>query len=65
MIEGLDQRSKLEFYIPFNSQGHIGTGIQQCQVREWNKVCGPVFEDIKKWKLYNRKLSDSHPIPDW
>ena len=25
-------RSKLGFYIPFNSQGHIGTGPQHCHL---------------------------------
>ena len=26
------QRSKLGFYVPFNSQGHIGTGPQHCHL---------------------------------
>ena len=30
------QRSKLGFYIPFNSQGHIGTGLQNCHLWDSN-----------------------------
>ena len=30
------QRSKLGFYIPFNSQGHIGTGPQNCHLWDSN-----------------------------
>ena len=33
-IEG--QRSKLGFYVPFNSQGHIGTGPQNCHLWDSN-----------------------------
>ena len=31
-----DQRSKLGFYVPFNSQGHIGTGPQNCHLWDSN-----------------------------
>ena len=30
------QRSKLGFYVPFNSQGHIGTGPQNCHFWDSN-----------------------------
>ena len=30
------QRSKLGFYVPFNSQGHIGTGPQNCHLWDSN-----------------------------
>ena len=30
------QRSKLGFYVPFNSQGHIGTGRQNCHLWDSN-----------------------------
>ena len=30
--QNVDQRSKLGFYIPFNRQGHIGTGPQHCHL---------------------------------
>ena len=29
-------KSKLGFYVPFNSQGHIGTGPQNCHLWDWN-----------------------------
>ena len=29
-------KSKLEFYVPFNSQGHIGTGPQNCHLWDSN-----------------------------
>ena len=32
----LGQRSKLGFYVPFNSQGHIGTGPQNCHLWDSN-----------------------------
>ena len=32
----LSQRSKLGFYVPFNSQGHIGTGPQNCHLWDSN-----------------------------
>ena len=34
IMEG--QRSKLGFYVPFNSQGHIGTGPQNCHLWDSN-----------------------------
>ena len=33
---GFGQRSKLGFYVPFNSQGHIGTGPQNCHLWDLN-----------------------------
>ena len=30
------QRSKLGFYVPFNSQGHMGTGPQNCHLWDSN-----------------------------
>ena len=36
VIEDVDQRSKLGFYVPFNSQGHIGTGPQNCHLWDSN-----------------------------
>ena len=30
------QRSKLGFYVPFNSQSHIGTGPQNCHLWDSN-----------------------------
>ena len=30
------QKSKLGFYVPFNSQGHIGTGPQNCHLWDSN-----------------------------
>ena len=35
-----EQQSKLEFYVPFNSQGHIGTGPQHCHLWESNPPRG-------------------------
>ena len=35
-ITCLGQRSKLGFYVPFNSQGHIGTGPQNCHLWDSN-----------------------------
>ena len=32
----VSQRSKLRFYVPFNSQGHIGTGPQNCHLWDSN-----------------------------
>ena len=32
----LGQRSKLGFYVPFNSQGDIGTGPQNCHLWDSN-----------------------------
>ena len=32
----IGQRSKLGFYVPFNSQGHIGTGPQNCHLWDSN-----------------------------
>ena len=34
-ITGLT-KSKLGFYVPFNSQGHIGTGPQNCHLWDSN-----------------------------
>ena len=31
-----EQRSKLGFYVPFNSQGHIGTGPENCHLWDSN-----------------------------
>ena len=35
-LESKGQRSKLGFYVPFNSQGHIGTGPQNCHLWDSN-----------------------------
>ena len=32
----LTQITKLGFYVPFNSQGHIGTGPQNCHLWDSN-----------------------------
>ena len=31
-------RSKLGFYVPFNSQDHIGTGSQYYHLSDWNHI---------------------------
>ena len=31
-----EQKKKLGFYVPFNSQGHIGTGPQNCHLWDSN-----------------------------
>ena len=36
ILDGHGQRSKLGFYIPFNSQGHIGTGSKHCHLWDSN-----------------------------
>ena len=41
IFRGLDkitkfQRSKLGFFVPFDSQGHIGTGPQHCHLWDSN-----------------------------
>ena len=36
IILHVPQRSKLGFYVPFNSQGHIGTGPQNCHLWDSN-----------------------------
>ena len=36
MIGLFGTKSKLGFYIPFNSQGHIGTGPQNCHLWDSN-----------------------------
>ena len=35
-LDLLGQRSKLGFYVPFNSHGHIGTGPQNCHLWDLN-----------------------------
>ena len=34
--KSLSSKSKLGFYVPFNSQGHIGTGPQNCHLWDSN-----------------------------
>ena len=36
VTKGIKSKSKLGFYVPFNSQGHIGTGPQNCHLWDSN-----------------------------
>ena len=36
VVKELWTKSKLGFYVPFNSQGHIGTGPQNCHLWDSN-----------------------------